>query len=1577
MSQNVPVDRARVQKQMRLWQDCVLDLTKSNALIGLNRSRVTKLRIISPATSALFKRVVIDEAGLRLPLVRRRPQPAAQERLFEGEVDVEFAVEPGDVTFDSKPADLIRSLRRIHDNARTTVEERGVTTLHLTFGALRWRDDLFGESVSPLWMVPCELESKGPNAPLRLAVADEEAQLNPALEYCLRERHKLRLPELPEEPDEESLARLLRDVRELVRQQHWDVTDETWLSTFSFESLVIYRDLQILGESACDHPVVAALARAIPAVGASEAVFDDLDVAPTPGVVPIPVLPTDSSQIEALTVAAAGRHVVVHGPPGTGKSQTIANLIADALSKCKTVLFVSAKMAALNVVYDRLKSLGLQRFCLEAHSAKVGKQKVIDELRRTLALDGPHEAAELERELEALLGVRDQLNGYARDLHKRIDPLGVSVFKANGRLAQLHSVPDVRGSLPWGDALAASRDEADSCQRLLEELATNADVFDRRDSHPWRGFKAGRFGVTEQEAIETSLRSIVDICRPIEAAGVHLETAVVGASHLSLRQWELLRTPLTVLLTIRELPEGWSGQSVSELDQASSLFRDASRKQTELDGLFLTLRDLAVRPPEELVPLLAGARARFASWDALLRPSYWRWRREARQALGSRVHFSRRQCQAVLEMAVRAVELKGWLGANQSRIARYLQAAGPVSPEALASVAEALGVAAVWRRGLEAAGCEPATFTSIGTELPKAIADLLTALPLSDTVSSSAFRHLDEQWPQGFVGNAGAATTSMPLVRNRAESLLDSLASAHEWIRLQRIVDRCAALGLTPFVESLGTVSALLAPLAFEKRLLRLWVSAALEHEPGLVDFGADKGSNLLEKFRSLDERVRQLAIVRAQLRASLATARVAAAQNDVPHSEISILRYELQKRKRIKPLRRLFAEIPHVLQALKPCLLMSPISVSTYLNAKTLQFDLVVFDEASQLRSAEAVPAILRAKQVVVAGDSHQLPPTSFFETSLIRDEDEDEEEIDAGQTPLESLLDDCVAIVPVFRETHLQWHYRSRDERLIKFSNHAFYENRLITFPAAAPANEGQGVRFVYVPDGVYDRGRSRTNRREARVVARLAVEHFERFPDRSLGIVALSLSQREAIEDAIDEELAGRPDLVPLFDQGRREPVFIKSLENVQGDERDTMLISVGYGHDERGALTMNFGPINADGGWRRLNVLVTRAKWQCILVSSIRAQELGAINPNNLGAVSLRSFLEFSARGGELPADGATRSEGETDDFEDAVRAALLDRGFAVDAQVGASRYRIDLAVRHRRESNRYSLGIECDGASYHSSRTARDRDLLRQQVLRQMGWRIHRVWSTEWFYERERALAGIIRSIEQAEMASPEQPIWAPSSQATQQEPKAGTATGTPTTGTPMPAESVGRSYQPGVPYRLYEPPQQLARDHLLLPEHTSTLARTIAELVALEGPIHHEVLITRLKELHRVARAKSNVQANIRRGLELALRWQSIEHTPRSPFYRGTGAAPDRFRLPTEAITRGIDLIAPEELALAVLYLVDDQFGLAEEATPSGVARLFGVERLRAEAADLIRSVISDLVTAGKLRRSGTQLYLG
>lgn len=321
----LPVDSERILAQLKRWQERLLDLTKANPLLGINRSRVSKLRVVDPAPHALFRDVAVEERTLRMPRVvkvARQPGTATEEEL---PTEPAYRVEPGDVVFEAEPADLYRRLRRLYDNSRTTVEERGVTTLHLSFGLLKWEDPALEESISPLWLVPCQLESFGPSAPMRLLRADEEMQLNPALELYLRERHRATLPQLPEEPTAEALAAFLDSVRLAVREHGWRVEEEVWLSTYSFESLVLYQDLKAMAETALHNGIVAALARATTVSEASEALGEEkLDTAPTPDRVPVPVLPTDSSQLKALTLAQADRHLVIHGPPGTGKARPSA-----------------------------------------------------------------------------------------------------------------------------------------------------------------------------------------------------------------------------------------------------------------------------------------------------------------------------------------------------------------------------------------------------------------------------------------------------------------------------------------------------------------------------------------------------------------------------------------------------------------------------------------------------------------------------------------------------------------------------------------------------------------------------------------------------------------------------------------------------------------------------------------------------------------------------------------------------------------------------------------------------------------------------------------------------------------------------------------------------------------------------------------------------------------------------------------------------------------------------------------------------------------------------------------------------
>ncbi len=1577
---------SQVAQQLRRWLEYLLDLTRGNPLLGINRARTSKLRVTAPTPDRLFDVLVVQGKKLRMPIVERRPAPAEADPKGSDPASP-WLVRPGDVGFDAEPGDLYRRLRRIRDNARTTVEERGVTTLHLGIATLEWEDPFLGRSVAPIWLIPCAFETTSVDGPLLLVATDEDPSLNPALALYLRERHKRSLPDLPEELSAGIIAELTRAARQTLGAS-WLVTEEAWLSTFSFETLAIYQDLGRLAEAAESNEIVRAFSGVAverePA--ASERLGDDLDALPSPAVVPIPALPADSSQLEALTYARAGQHVLVHGPPGTGKSQTIANLITDALAQGKTVLFVSAKMAALEVVFDRLARLGLDRYCLEAHSTKAGKARVIDELRRTLSVAVQTRPTDYQTTLRRYLALRESLNEGVRELHRQREPVGRSVFDALSVFAHVESLPALAFPLPWPDVTKVTLEQVDEAGDLLRELQAQAAIFAERETHPWRGCKA-------REASYATREALIEVLGAFERAAVAiLDTAPLLEPYLgplggrSLEDLERTEDAFRALAELTWLPVGWSEQSSAQLAGTAEVLKEAAERTRQLGELQARFADRTDRgDPLASRALLALARDRFGNLFKRLLPAYGAWKREVQAT----VRPNSDSYSALAELADLAKDIgaaAAWLEAHQATLAaaRPPGTGWPLDERALAESAEAFLLASRIQRGrenLRVAGGAPVA-GPLGSEVRGAARTVLRQLPSADPALASALTQFARTWGGPFLERWQLADAPLEAAVVRCLEALAAESRLLEWLRFQQTLERCQAAGLRPFLDAVAPYGVERATGLFLRRYLLLWVDRHVAQTEALQSFSGAARAALVQEFQTLDRLLQAAAAAEARSVAASRAAQINETDQVSRSSQLGILRREMEKKRRARPLRRLFAEIPQVLQALKPCMLMSPVSVSTYLTPGTISFDIVVFDEASQLPPQEAIPSILRARQVVVAGDDKQLPPTSFFASSLFLEEDEDDDQADT--IPLESLLSDCKAMVGLFREAHLRWHYRSRDERLIAFSNHHFYEGGLITFPTPGSPPD-RGVQLHFVPDGVWDRGKSRTNRPEARAVVEIITRELEAHPERSLGVVALSVTQKEAIEDALEEKLVDRPDLKarlypPDDSPAAKEPFFIKSLENVQGDERDTIIISVGYARDPSGTLALNFGPINREGGWRRLNVLVTRAKYLTVLVTSLQSAQLRAVPESNRGATALREFIAYAERGARLAPEAARLTGAETNDFEDAIAAALRARGLLVDEQVGASSFRIDLAVRDPRDPKWYILGIECDGATYHSSRAARDRDLLRAEMLRDMGWRLYRVWSVDWFRNPEAEIDAAVEAVERAmRLGDPDAGVVAPSvTPAASDLGPAGLVSGT----APLPLAAAsasappGPQFPPGMPYRRATggyPNRSLLIDS----DERHHLATEIIHIVDVEAPIHPEVVLERLKELHDVKRAGSNVRANFKAALAAALKTRRMSRDSAGFLW-----VPDRpithFRVPPDGTSPcAIEYIATEEVRLAVLHLVEAQFGLPKAELVRETARLFGFARTSVDMTDYITNVVDDLIESGSLRLSGFQVSLG
>lgn len=559
------------------------------------------------------------------------------------------------------------------------------------------------------------------------------------------------------------------------------------------------------------------------------------------------------------------------------------------------------------------------------------------------------------------------------------------------------------------------------------------------------------------------------------------------------------------------------------------------------------------------------------------------------------------------------------------------------------------------------------------------------------------------------------------------EKRVGSIELLEEWIRYQRLEKRMEEAKLSSFLKHLqeekpskGTFLEL-----FQKRLYRKWLDRIYQQEEILYDFEVDKINEAITNFRDFDRK--SLHSNAKRIQEKLENSRKHATESLAYRKELSVLLHEIGKKKRHIAIRKLLSQTASLALEIKPCFLMSPLSLSQFLDARNIFFDVVIFDEASQIFPEDAIGSIIRATQVIIVGDNKQLPPTDFFKSGGVGEEFEDENEVE-----YESILDECMYVLPNMR---LRWHYRSRHESLISFSNQAFYQNSLITFPSAEHGEE-LGVKFIHVPDGTYDRGGTRSNKREAEETAKLVFEHFRKYPKRSLGVIAFSEAQASEIRDQIDSLRRHSPEMETYFKEGHPDEFFVKSLENVQGDERDVIFFSIGYGKAPDGSLHMNFGPLSKNGGERRLNVAVTRAKYHVKLISSLLPQDIPLERTQSLGVHRLYDYMQMSING-SLPKYSSSDPEKFFDSpFEEDVYEVLVDMGYDVHTQVGSSGYRVDLAVVDPLRPDCYLLGIECDGKTYHSSKVARDRDRLRQQVLENLGWKIHRIWSQEWFKKRK-------------------------------------------------------------------------------------------------------------------------------------------------------------------------------------------------------------------------------------------------
>lgn len=1020
---------------------------------------------------------------------------------------------PGDRPHPPLPPDSVRAslsqvktsqvAHRLHDRARASELEQGINTLYALFGRLKWRDRT-GDTwrYAPLILMPVRIEERVRDRSYRLTTADDDPDFNQTLTERLRRDFNINLD--PDITDDVILANVFDEIRSAVAAQDgWEVIEDVSIGIVQFHKIRMFTDLSEHANIALQHPIIQALGADDVMISAPEgSAIDegDLDRLVTPDE-SYAFLDADASQLRAVQMASRGSHLVIHGPPGTGKSQTIANVIAECLATGKTVLFVSEKSAAIEVVHRRLAEHGLDELCLMLHSHKANKLEIISQLGQRLEPRHYHSATAQEEQAHLRLeSTRDRLNRYAEALHRPYGQLGASAYWGIGQLAQLTDAPHLSNSAKF-DAASLTYAQISDWDEQIRQVSRYETIYRQGNAHPWAWLKSNPLTLSERETLRETLTSLGAAAKSVAQTSVVLADSINLPRPATLQDTRKLRALVAAIPRDESLLRTWFNPAhhasarrlVQEATDRAKVASESLRRLNSMyDDTFFSIAS-----PEAIAAYQASKFSQFFS--------------RSFRDIRSRVRSSARDGQqrppetelASLHDGLTVSQLRQWFREHQERLVSELNvpltSLNPPQLEIWSRLSHDLDavetISAQFPPGHVPPGlldviCQRGTGERLKPLLDKLAADLEQIDSLLNQLRLySALELLLDEGHQ-------LSTTSLDELERWVKVRHSEFASIDDWQRSRVALVAARQHGLESAIVELiaKEIPAAEWNAAFQRRILTRWLDQVLDESDELRQFSGVEHNALIEQFRDLDRQVLNQTSTRVRRSQVERTGDISSLQG----GEISILLREVQKRRRHMPLRRLFAQIPNLLLRLKPCMMMSPLSVAQFLPAHLYHFDVVIFDEASQVRPFDAVGAIIRGSQLIVAGDNRQLPPTTFFDRMNDEVDDDDISDLRA----LESILDALIA--KNMPSTRLKWHYRSRHEDLIAFSNHHIYERQLVTFPSpTAKRSETQGVHFEHVADGSYDGpAGGKVNKIEAQRVVQLVLRHARLRAEQSLG-------------------------------------------------------------------------------------------------------------------------------------------------------------------------------------------------------------------------------------------------------------------------------------------------------------------------------------------------------------------------------------------------------------------------------------------------------------------------------------------
>ncbi|MBT1064469.1 DUF3320 domain-containing protein [Bowmanella sp. Y26] len=1530
------------------------------------RSGRKSLDIIDEQSAKIFEMLVEQEISLSfLPLPEEYQQKIAEsddEGTFyssddEAELpplDLYLEQKKGESRFSDKylqtgliPAKLDKTLLKLETEAHTMLQEQGVEVLYLALGFLQWSEPT-NSSVSryaPLILVPVELTRSSARDSFKLRYTGEELGSNLTLAAKLRTEFKLILPTYSDGITISDYFDAVADV--VTAQTSWRVhKDKIGLGLFSFGKFQMYMDLDSSGwpdgKKPSQLPLIGRLFR--------DGFEQTIDINPEdlnhPEKLHL-VKDADSSQIEAILAMTSGADLIIQGPPGTGKSQTITNIIAEAVALGKKVLFVAQKMAALEVVKKRLDETHLGLAALELHSHKSTKKAVLSSIAESLD-QGKPQTKNREQDFLDLAESKTSLDAYVHAIRVPILRSGLNYIEALGSLLLVKAKdPDnCLPALPFDVFEQWTSEQYNSVKKLVVELVQQMERVGVPSEHSFSMSGRTDFSPSLQQTLTLELAEVSALLSELFSVTETVSDSLQLEKPESLQAVDPLISTATWLIEVPDLKDVkvnnplWLSEK-KRIDNGLSCLANFLELKAgceqhfipqALDTDLLSIRQGLVGKTDKWWRFLSSdyrqSKAKLAGvWRGTLPTSTAEWLtaldtglayqntiKELASYQGVLSEIFGAQWQGEFSEYAELSQINNWIGAFYTKIASN------ELPHSLAALID---------KGMDkkCLGDQAYSLRALCHDISARLQTLDELLQIDNSKPNYGFLAM----PFSQLSNWLAGWKNSSLLYDFAR--YNQIVQAFEPYNISMITELAYSWNTVP--EQLITT--------FELSYYQGLVNYAYDNSESIRRFDRNKHEQSLRDFKRIDGDslffAQELLVNRLYERLPKKTAK----------GEMELVLRELGKKKRHIPIRKLLADAGNVIQQVKPIFMMSPMSIATYLKQGALDFDLVIFDEASQIPAPDALGAMLRGRQVIVVGDSKQMPPSNLFGKAVELEEEDLESSATAEMESILALMEARGAASKMLR-----WHYRSRHDSLIAVSNDQFYKNKLLAFPSPGFHPDATGLKLHYLPDVHYDKGGSRTNPGEVQAVVAAILNHALSKPHLSLGVVAFSLSQRDAILLELEKERRLHPETDDFFARhAGGDEFFVKNLENVQGDERDVIYISICYGKTQNGQLSQNFGLLNKPGGERRLNVLISRARLAMEVFANFKGEELKVEADSPFGVRSLQIFLQF-AESGQL-SKSHEQEQKQSFAFGALLHQAIQRLGYQVATKVGSQGYYIDLAIRHPQDPTKFVLALEYDGAGYYEAASARDRERLRQSVLEGLGWSFERIWSTDWFRDPEaelQRLKGLIvkaitlhdelmqslatqansTQLAKSSVASLE-PVSAPILRVEEEQPEFEACT------TPYRRTDVSNLNIPQVD------------DFSAIP--LSMLVHAVERIVETEYPIFASLVATRLANAAGLTRVGAKIRRIVNQAIQSAAAKEFIKVGPDEVLWpQGRSTVKLRNWNTADAATRKLENVCDAELSNALLLTVQDAHAISVPDAVSAALGLLGFQRATAQAFD-------------------------